>query len=191
MFRRATPADLDAIESSYEEHFTHEEQHGAFTIWKRGVYPTRKTAEDAMEEGHLYVLEEGGALLSSVIVDQNQSAEYGKVDWPVCAEPDEVMVIHLLVVRPSLAGRGIGRRTVRAICEMAKRAGCKVVRLDTGGQNIPARTLYTKCGFVLAAEGSMAVGGVLAHKGHLFFEYDLAKLPDAACDPGNHSIEKK
>ena len=62
---------------------------------------------------------------------------------------------------------------VQFILDEARKQGCKAVRLDTGAQNIPARSLYTKIGFHLAGTGSMAIGGVIPHDGHLFFEYVL------------------
>ena len=95
------------------------------------------------------------------------------VHWGCEAKPEEVMVIHLLCVRPSKAHQGMGRRMVEFIIEEARKRGCKAVRLDTGAQNIPAKSLYTKIGFKLAGTASMAIGGLIPHEGHLFFEYVL------------------
>ena len=44
IFRKATEADLDAVEAGYTELLAHERDHGAWTAWKLGVYPTRATA---------------------------------------------------------------------------------------------------------------------------------------------------
>jgi GNAT superfamily N-acetyltransferase len=170
MIRKAVPTDIALVTAGYYEHFAHEEENGAFTIWKRGVYPTAETAWKAQAAGTLYVMEEAGEILASVIVDRSQPAEYADVPWRIEAAPDEVRVVHLLVVRPSMAGRGIGRRMVQFVLEEAKAQGCRAVRLDTGAQNLPAAALYRKCGFTLASEGAMAVGGKLSHAGHLFFE---------------------
>lgn len=53
MIRQATAADLDQIADAYEEHFAFEETHPtqAFTVFKRGVYPTRRDAEKALADG--------------------------------------------------------------------------------------------------------------------------------------------
>ena len=58
MIRIATVDDIDLIEDTYNEHFEHEIARGAFTVFKKGVYPTRKDAEKALETGTLYVYEE-------------------------------------------------------------------------------------------------------------------------------------
>ncbi|MDY3282690.1 GNAT family N-acetyltransferase [Dysosmobacter sp.] len=170
MIRKAEARDIGQIEESYEEHLRHEQEHGAYTVWKAGVYPTRATAEAALAAGTLYVCEEEGDILASIIADHAQPEEYRQIDWLYPAEPEQVLVIHLLCVRPSKAGRGIGREMVRYVIARAKQLHCKAVRLDTGAQNTPAATLYTRLGFRLAGTSAMAIGGLIAHSGHLFFE---------------------
>ena len=67
MIRQATAADLDQIADAYEEHFAFEETHPAqaFTVFKRGVYPTRRDAEKALADDGLTVYEEDGRILAS------------------------------------------------------------------------------------------------------------------------------
>lgn len=173
MIRLAVPADLDEIEQSYREHFLHERLHGAYTVFREGVYPTRRHAEQALADGVLYVYEEAGAILGSVILDRRQPQAYQAILWPSSAPEERVGVIHLLMVRPSAAGRGIGSALVGFGEEEARRLGCLALRLDTGAQNTPAAALYQKLGFQLAAAGSMRVGDAIPHSGHLFFEKEL------------------
>ena len=54
--------------------------------------------------------------------------------------------------------------------ELSRENACKVLRLDTGKQNIPAVSLYKKMGFQSVATASMKVGAAIEHSGHLFFE---------------------
>lgn len=175
MIRKATWQDIDPVEKSYIELLLYEQEHGAYTVWKLGVYPTRATAEKSVREGSLYVMEEDGEICASIILDHVQPREYGAVDWKCPAQSGEVLVVHLLCVRPSQAGRGIGKAMVRFAVEEGKRLNCRAVRLDTGAQNKPAVALYQKLGFELAATGSMAIGGAIAHKNHLFFEKSIER----------------
>ena len=170
MIRKAKQEDIDAVEKSYTEHLLHEKENGAYTVWKLGVYPTRNTAENALSDGALYVLEEADEICASMILNQTVPAEYGSIQWKCRANPTGVLVLHLLCVRPSKAGRGIGKKMVLFAIEEAKRRNCEAVRLDTGKQNIPAVSLYTKLGFGLAGTASMSIGGKIAHDDHLFFE---------------------
>ena len=79
-------------------------------------------------------------------------------------------VIHLLMVRPSAAGKGIGSLIENDAMELAKQQACVAVRLDTGEQNVPAASLYKKLGFHLVSTSQMKVGGMISHNRHLFFE---------------------
>lgn len=170
MIRKAVPDDLEWIEDTYNEHFEYEMEHGAFTIFKKGIYPTRKDAETAINAGTLYVYEENRNIAGSVIADKVQPKEYGEIAWGKSLENDEVMVIHLLMVRPGMAGRGIASSLLKYVEELAKNSSCQALRLDTGSQNIPAVSLYRKSGFLVVASSAMKVGGAIEHKEHLFLE---------------------
>ena len=173
MIRKAELRDIEHVEEGYTELLLHEQEHGAYTAWQMGVYPTRETAEKSYKNGDLYVMEQDGEICASIIINQVQPKEYENIDWPQHVKQEEVFTIHLLCVRPSKAGGGIGRKMVQFAIDEGRRRGCKVIRLDTGAQNKPAVALYTKLGFVLAGTTAMAIGGRIAHKNHLFFERDL------------------
>lgn len=72
-------------------------------------------------------------------MDKVQPTEYRTVTWGKSLTDDKVMVIHLLMVRPCMAGKGIASSLVKYAMELAKRNSCEAIRLDTGSQNIPAQ----------------------------------------------------
>lgn len=73
MIRKATFDDIESIEDTYNEHFKYEEEYGAFTVFKKGIYPTGKDAEKAMSAGTLYVYEGDINIAGSIIVDKTPS----------------------------------------------------------------------------------------------------------------------
>ena len=170
MIRKATFDDIESIEDTYNEHFKYEIEYGAFTVFKKGIYPTGKDAEKAVSAGTLYVYEEDSNIAGSIIVDKTQPIEYEEIFGGQNYTNDEAMIIHLLMVRPSMAGKGIASSLIRYAEELARNHSCKVLRLDTGEQNIPAVSLYKKMGFQSVATASMKVGAAIEHSGHLFFE---------------------
>lgn len=173
LIRKAVKADVDRVNAVYEELLCYEERHGAYTVWKSGVYPTKNIIEQAIQAGVLYVLEENDSIVASVLLDQIQPEAYQQICWSCSVKPKEIMVIHLLCVRPSKARCGYGKRMIQfAIGEAAQR-GCKTVRLDTGVQNIPATSLYTKMGFRLVGVSPIAIGEIIPCNNHLFLEYVL------------------
>ena len=170
MIRKANFNDIELIEDTYNEHFAHELECGAFTVFKKGVYPTKKDAEKAVNDGTLYVYEDNHNIAGSIIIDRVQPREYAEIAWEKALKSDEVMVIHLLIVRPSMTGKGGASSLVKYAMEVARNNSCKALRLDTGGQNIPAISLYKKLGFQIVATASMKVGNAIEHSGHLFLE---------------------
>lgn len=170
MIRESVIADLDSIEEMYHEHFAHEKEYGAYTVFREGIYPTRADAEKALRNQSLYVYVENDVVLGSIIINGQQPEEYKKIYWKSQASDEKVKVIHLLMVRPCMAGKGIGTALIDFAVNIARQQSCIAVRLDTGEQNIPAVALYKKLGFQLAAASSMKVGGMISHNRHLFFE---------------------
>ena len=63
--RPATADDLPRIEQIYDAIHTAEEAGTASVGWARGVYPTRATAQAARDDGALFVLTDGGALVAA------------------------------------------------------------------------------------------------------------------------------
>lgn len=170
MIRKAVMKDADLIEDAYNEHFQYELEHTAFTVFKKGVYPTREVAEQSIHAGTLFVYEENDMIAGSIIIDKIQPIEYAAIPWKRSFSENEVMVIHLLMVRPSMSEKGIATSLIKYATELAKENNCKTLRLDTGSQNIPAVSLYQKNGFEIIASAPKKVGDVIAHKNHLYLE---------------------
>ena len=173
MFRPATASDLDTIERHYTELLTHETETGRSTTnWALGVYPPRETAAKAQAEGALYVLEEAGETVASVILNQHQDEFYAGINWQYSAPPEQVLVIHTLCIPPCHAGRGLGRQMVQYAKQHAAAMGCTVIRLDTWAGNLPAATLYQKCGFSLCGRTEVLFQSKIPEE-LVFLEYKI------------------
>ena len=147
MFRSARPSDLDRIAAIYD-HILDREEAGLSTVgWVRGVYPTRQTAADAIAAGDMFVAEEDGVILAAAKINQEQVPEYDQAAWTVDAPPEEVMVLHTLVVDPQAKGRGRGTRFVAFYEDYARTHGCRCLRMDTNERNAAARALYKGLGY--------------------------------------------
>ena len=145
--RRAVKADIDCIEKIYERIHDNEEK-GLTTIgWIRGVYPTKKTAEDALNREDLFVMAEDGQILASAVINQIQVEEYKDAAWKHNGNDNEVMVLHCLVVDPLINGKGCGRAFVDFYESYAKEQGYPYLRMDTNVINKRARELYSLLGY--------------------------------------------
>lgn len=173
LMRPARPADLDTIESHYTALLTHVAATGhSTTNWSLGVYPTRQTAADALTAGTLWVLEREGEIAASVILNHHQDDFYEKIDWQYPAPPERVLVVHTLCIPPALAGQGLGKTCVSLIKQQAAAMGCTVIRLDTWAGNLPAATLYQKCGFSLCGRAEVLFQGKIPEE-LVFLEYKI------------------
>ena len=149
--RPATADDLARIEEIYDAIHTAEEAGKVSIGWVRGVYPTRATAQAALDAGDLFVLADGGTVYAAGRINREQVPVYAEVPWAHDVPPEQVLVLHTLVVDPTIAGHGYGTQFVRFYARRARALGCTVLRIDTNAANTRARRLYAHLGFREAA----------------------------------------
>ena len=159
--RKGTLADIHQITAIYDRVLTGEES-GRTTIgWIRGVYPTERTALDALNAETLFVLERNGEVAAAAKIDQNQVPEYVNANWQFPkAPPEQVMVLHTLVVDPLQSGKGCGTEFVRFYEQYALEQGCPFLRMDTNARNSGARRLYARLGYREAGVVSCNFNGI-------------------------------
>ena len=76
MIRKATPQDVNAVAELYNKAIDYEDTHVKYTSWQKGVYPTADTARLGQKNSSLYVCEQDGRIVASVILDTRQPSEY-------------------------------------------------------------------------------------------------------------------
>ena len=147
IIRKAKTDDIDAVALIFE-HIIEEEEKGKCSIgWQRGVYPTRNTAVAALENDDLFVMEDDGEIIAAMRLNKEQVPEYKNCLWEYPAEDDQVMVMHTLVVEPSVKKRGYGGSMVEFYEDYARVNNCPYLRIDTNEKNTRARALYKKYGY--------------------------------------------
>ena len=146
-FRRAAMRDLDRIEEIYNQIHDEEEAGRATIGWIRKIYPTRATAETAIQKGTMYVEEAHGRIVAAAKIDQEQVPEYADAAWTADAPADQILVLHALVVSPTESGKGYATAFVRFYESFAREHNCPYLRMDTNERNAAARALYRKLGY--------------------------------------------
>ncbi len=147
IFRKAKKEDIDKIEEIYLNVITCEEKGLSSIGWIRGVYPTRKTAEDALLKAELFIAEEDSVIVGAAIINKLQLDTYKQAKWRYSAPDNEVMVLHTLVISPKTSGKGYGKKFVNFYEKYALSNGCPYLRIDTNEKNTRAREMYKKLGF--------------------------------------------
>lgn len=147
LIRKATVTDTAAIVALFDAIHTEEEAGRTTTGWLRNVYPTVKVVETGLDRGDLYVMEKAGLLVATCRINAEQVDCYFGAPWRYAAAPEQVLVMHTLVVDPKQKGRGYGTAFIAYYEEEARRRGCTVVRIDTNARNAQARRLYAYLGY--------------------------------------------
>lgn len=148
MIRKATLSDIDAIEAIYERIHTEQEQGKTVIGWQRGIYPTRQTAEAALERQDLFVMtKDDGQIVGAAIFNQRQDDFYYGALWQYPCQPQEVMVMHTLVTDPAVKEQGYGSAFARFYEEYALSRGCRYLHIDTNERNVTARQFYRNRGY--------------------------------------------
>lgn len=147
MFRKASVADVENIAELYDAIHSEAEAGRAVTGWIRDVYPTEETARAAISRGDMFVEEAQGRIVAAARINQEQVDVYADAAWDHDAPPEQVMVLHTLVVSPREKGLGYGSRFVAFYEQYALEQGCPYLRMDTNAKNLAARALYRKLGY--------------------------------------------
>lgn len=127
------------------------------------VYPNDSTLRTDIEEQHLYVIEEAGAVAGMIALNEDQPPEYAEVAW---LHPGRVLVVHRLAVDPRHQGRRLASQLMEFAERRAAAEGYATIRLDAFTLNPAAVALYRRRGFSEA-------GTVRLRKG-LFFCFEKA-----------------
>ncbi|MGL4773463.1 MAG: GNAT family N-acetyltransferase [Clostridium sp.] len=115
-------------------------------------YPTAEIFRNDILSEELYVLEENGEILASVVLNTKEDDNYKNVKWE---NEGDGMVVHRLMVSPKYSGRGVGKKVLSNIEEMAKELKLPSVKLDTCTENVIAQKLYKSMNYKFLGEISL------------------------------------
>lgn len=139
--------DIDELEKLYDEINDHLSATINFPGWIKGIYPTRANAVAGIKENSLFIARCNGIIVGSVILNHQSKEAYKDAKWKIDADYYHIFVIRTFVVHPFFLQKGIGKSLLDYSIRLAKKSGIKSIRLDVYENNLPAISLYEKCGF--------------------------------------------
>lgn len=140
VIRPYSPSDAEAVNATAQAAFAqYRDIYSDWEVLERGVSSMAALAGS----GEIIVAETDGAVAGAVAYigpGVSPRAEFFEPEWPI---------IRMLVVNPSVRGRGIGRELTQACVDLARRDGAKVIALHTSPAMQVALALYLRMGFQL------------------------------------------
>ena len=145
--RKTSIEEFEKVKSFYWDLIDRMQGRSDTVGWKKGIYPSDAFLRESIENGELYVYDDGKGICAGVILNSRWNEGYDGLPWGLDCSQESVLVPHALAVRPDLQGRGIGEKLVQDIIGFARNEGKKTIRLDILGGNMAAERLYVKTGF--------------------------------------------
>lgn len=143
IIKKAQTNDVDAVVKLYDAVNDYYDAPG----WGKGIYPTTASVKDSIDKDCLHILACGDEILGACILDHEQHPAYALQPWSINAQDEQVIVVHNLASHPNHHRKGIAQKLIEYSIDYARKCNSATIRLDTHITNIPARTLYEKCGF--------------------------------------------
>ena len=135
-FRKAEKQDLEAVFALYRSVVGK-----PCCVWNDD-YPGWPEINEDFENGTLYVMSQGEALLGAIsIVVQNE------LDGLTCWQKRDAREIARVVVAAGQQRKGIAQRMVTEIAAILKAQKVESIHLLVAKANPPAQNVYRKCGF--------------------------------------------
>lgn len=129
-------------------------------------YPSEGAFRSDVEREELWVLEQEGELIGTIVLSSLMDSEYQDIQW---LTPDgNNRYVHRLAVHPRLQGKGYARELMDFAEGKAAGEGAVSIRLDTFSQNLRNQRFYE-------ARGYQRLGNVyFPHQSpHPFYCYEL------------------
>lgn len=144
---KGTMKDINELQILYDTLNDHLSGTINYPGWIKGIYPVRETAEEAIEEGSLFVLKKNGLIAGSIILNHKPEAAYEQANWNIRVACQEVLVVRTLVTHPQFMRQGVARQLMAFAKEYAVSSSMRAIRLDVSINNAPAIKLYEQSGY--------------------------------------------
>jgi ribosomal protein S18 acetylase RimI-like enzyme len=148
IFRIASESDLPEVWRIFQDAVEYHKTQG-IAQWDE-IYPDYNTIENDIHNRQMHLLEENGAVLAAVVLNEEQDSQYQIGKWRYTN--GKIAVIHRLCVKPAEQHRGLGRKMMQLAEQKLQQQGYASVRLDASTHNPFSCRLYESIGYTKTGE---------------------------------------
>ena len=152
--RKCREEDIARTGNFYDRVVKQLDEHVNYPRWIYRVYPSEGTVRSMTEAGAQYVCTHEGDIVGAFALDDRPPECFSNGSWRRDLPAGSYMVLHALAVDPAFQRRGAASEIVRFCIDRAKSEGYRAMRVDIIPDNVPARTLVEKHGFVYAGDAA-------------------------------------
>ena len=156
--RKCTDSDIIPTGAFYDKVVAWLDEHINYPKWVYQVYPSENSVREMTKTNSQYICMDDGKIIGAFVLNDDPQGNYRKGNWSRNIPEGNYMVIHALAIDPQLQGKGLGTDVIRFCVNKAKQCGYQALRLDIVPDNIPARKLYEKNGFLYAGDADLERG---------------------------------
>lgn len=156
--RECTEADIVPVGAFYDEVVKYLCENVNYPKWTYKEYPSEASVRRMTEAGCQFVCMDGEQIVGAFVFNEDPQGSYANATWSKDLSEGEYMVCHTLATAPQVYGNDIGRKMIEYCIAYAKERGFQAIRLDVVPDNVPAKRLYEKCGFVYVGDVDLERG---------------------------------
>lgn len=156
--RKAKKQEIEAVAALYDAVCDTLEARENYPGWAKGDYPTLRDAQAGEAAGELFIAEENGMVIGTMMLREEQEQNARSAPWQLPLAEEEQLTIYTFAVGPDCRGKGVGRALLEYAEQWARQQGKKALRLDVHEINTPAIKLYESCGFRYIATVDLGYG---------------------------------
>ena len=144
MIRLAKPSEIDEILTITRACAKHMIAKGIYQ-WNEH-YPSQEAFEKNISRNELYILENNGSILGTIVISTFKDKEYEEINW-LTPDASKSIYIHRLSIHPDRQGKGYAQQLMAFAEKYAYENGYDSIRLDTFSQNVRNQHFYEQRGY--------------------------------------------
>ncbi|MES2807333.1 MAG: GNAT family N-acetyltransferase [Bacteroidota bacterium] len=148
-FKKAHSSDTPVIWQILQAAIQRRKQDGS-QQWQDG-YPNMDVVQKDIEQGVGFVLKDGETIAGYAAVMINNEPAYADIEGEWLTNSDFV-VLHRLAVSENYLGKGIAKKMLASIEELALSKGIHSVKADTNFDNMAMLNLFEKLGYTFCGQ---------------------------------------
>ena len=153
--RRCRDSEIKEAGLFYDRVILWLNDHINYPRWIFGTYPSEQSVRRMMESRSQYLCIKDSAIIGAFALSEEPQGDYQSAPWKHPLPIGSYLVLHALAVDPSLQRTGLGSKVLQFAIQRAKEEGYRALRADIVPDNLPARKLFEKNGFVYAGDADL------------------------------------